>query len=139
VELNGPSAVTALQIGVSDREGTAALVEMPGHSGATYLRPGRGVAVTTIDRFCVGASLTRVDLIQIDAEGAQLRILRGGRDTLARFRPALLLELNTPTLNSENTSLAEVLSLLRSLEYGVYSMSPHVRFHSARDHCPPRS
>jgi FkbM family methyltransferase len=124
VDLNAASAVTAYQLGLSDHEGTAAVVEVPGHSGATYLRPGRGVAVTSLDRFCADTSVGRLDFIKIDAEGAELRILRGGRETLDRFRPALLLEVNTPALKRENASPADVLSLLRSLEYRIYTMRP---------------
>jgi FkbM family methyltransferase len=124
VELNGASAVTAYQVGLSDQEGSAAIVQVCGHSGAAYLRPGDGVAVTSLDRFCEGTSVDRLDLVKIDAEGAELRILRGGRGTLDRFRPALLLELNTPTLKRENASPVDVLALLRSLEYRVYSITP---------------
>jgi FkbM family methyltransferase len=124
VELNGASAVIAHRLGLSDREGTAGIVEVPGHSGAAYLRPGGDVAVTSLDRFCARTSLDRLDLVKIDAEGAELRILRGGRGALERFRPPLLLELNAPTLEREDASPGEVLSLLRSLEYRVYSITP---------------
>jgi len=125
LDMNGASAVTPYRVGLSDQVGTAEIVDdVYGHSGAAYLRPGHGVAVTTIDRFCEGASVDRLDLIKIDAEGAELRILRGGGGTLARFRPALLLELNTPTLEREQASPEEILALLRSLDYRVYSIRP---------------
>jgi FkbM family methyltransferase len=122
--LNGARAVTAYHMGLSDREGTAAIVPVPGHSGATYLRPGHGVAVTSLDRFCESASVDRLDLVKIDAEGAELRILSGGSRTLDRLRPVLLLELNAPTLEREHASPPEVLALLRSLEYRVYTIRP---------------
>jgi len=124
LELNQVKVVTVYQVGLSDHEGTAAIVEVPGHSGAAHLRPGQDVAVTSLDRFCAVTSLDRLDLIKIDAEGAELRILRGGGETLDRFRPVLLLELNTPTLEREHASPADVLALLRSLEYRVYSITP---------------
>ena len=136
VELNSARAVTAHQVGLSDQEGTAAIVEVHGHSGATYLRPGHDVAVTSLDRFCESTSLNRVDLIKIDAEGAELRILRGGRGTLDRFRPTLLLELNTPTLERENASPAEVLSLLREREYRIYSIKPKREIMLGADQLP---
>jgi FkbM family methyltransferase len=124
LEMNGASAVTAYQVGLDDREGTAAIVDVPGHSGAAYLRSGEGVTVTSLDRFCQGAKVDRLDLIKIDAEGAELRILRGGQGTLFRFRPALLLELNAPTLAREQASPQELLELLQSLDYRVYSNKP---------------
>lgn len=124
IALNGATAVTAYQEGLSDREDTAGIIETPGHSGATYLRPGGNVAVTTLDRFCERASIDRLDLIKIDAEGAELRILRGGAATLARCRPALLIELNAPTLERDAASIADVLAWLAANDYRVYSIKP---------------
>lgn len=124
IALNGATAVIAYHEGLSDREDTASVVETRGHSGATYLRPGRDVAVTTLDRFCERVALAQLDLVKIDAEGAELRILRGGAATLTRFRPALLLELNAPTLAREGGSIADVLAWLRSSNYRVYSITP---------------
>jgi FkbM family methyltransferase len=124
IALNGASAVNAYQEGLSDREETAGIVEMRGNSGATYLRPGRDVAVTTLDRFCERASIARLDLIKIDAEGAELRILRGGATTLARFRPVLLFELNASALERDAATRADVLALLHSSGYRVYAINP---------------
>ena len=122
ISLNGSTAVTAHQMGVSDRMGHAGIVEVPGHSGAAYLSAGSDVAVTSLDRFCESAGIERVDLIKIDAEGAEPRILRGAAGVLERFRPTLLLELNQPTLERENSSPAEVLAYLRAIGYWSYAL-----------------
>jgi FkbM family methyltransferase len=124
LELTGTRAVTAHRLGLSDRDGAAEIVEVPGNSGGTYLRPGVGVAVTSLDRFAERARLERLDLVKIDAEGAELRILAGGRATLEKFHPAILLELNAPTLAREHATPADVLSLLRSLGYRIYAVKP---------------
>ena len=124
IALNNSGAVTAHQMGVSDRAGHASIVEERGHSGAAYLGPGADVVVTTVEDFCDHARVDRVDLIKIDAEGAELRILRGAARILHRCRPTILLELNAPTLEREHSSPAQVLALLRSLGYRVYAISP---------------
>jgi len=124
LKLNGAAAVVPHQVGLSDQEGTAAIVDVPGHSGAVYLRPGSGVAVTSLDLFVRRQGLEDVDLIKIDAEGAELRILRGARGILERFRPNILIELNAPTLERENSSISEVIALLRSLGYRIFSINP---------------
>ena len=51
------------------------------------------VTIGTLDELCSSAGLTRLDFIKIDAEGAELSILRGGQQALAAFRPALLVEI----------------------------------------------
>jgi FkbM family methyltransferase len=49
------------------------------------------VDVDTMDHLC--ADLDRLDFVKIDVEGAELHVLEGGRDTVARLRPTLLVEI----------------------------------------------
>lgn len=49
------------------------------------------VNVETMDQLCAG--LTRLDFVKIDVEGAELHVLEGGRDTVARLRPTMLVEI----------------------------------------------
>ena len=42
------------------------------------------------------AQLNRLDLIKIDVEGAESRVLDGAKETLNRFRPVLIIELHAP-------------------------------------------
>lgn len=72
--------------------GGARLVGVPagaGHSDEGYAT--RQVEVTTLDEFVRKEGLTRVDFIKADIEGAERLLLRGGRETLARFAPKLSL------------------------------------------------
>ena len=50
------------------------------------------VRLVTIDELAEAHAFDRLDFIKIDAEGHELPIVRGGLNTLARFRPALLIE-----------------------------------------------
>jgi FkbM family methyltransferase len=50
------------------------------------------VHCTTLDEFVEQAALERLDLIKIDAEGFDVDVLRGGKKTLARFHPSVIME-----------------------------------------------
>lgn len=47
---------------------------------------------TTLDDLAAEHGLTRLDWVKIDVEGAELGVLTGGRETLTRFRPSLIVE-----------------------------------------------
>lgn len=62
-------------------------------SSLTFAGPGDAstVAVTTIDRLVAELNLPRVDLIKLDIEGSEQQALAGARETLARFKPRLVI------------------------------------------------
>ena len=49
------------------------------------------IPVTTIDKLVAELNLDRVDFVKMDIEGAEPRALRGGRSSIARFRPRMAL------------------------------------------------
>ncbi|MEU5694845.1 FkbM family methyltransferase [Actinosynnema sp. NPDC020468] len=51
------------------------------------------VRTDTLDRFRAANGIDRLDFVKADVEGAELRVLQGGEETLRRFRPKLLLEI----------------------------------------------
>lgn len=55
----------------------------------------RDDAFITLDELAARLGVTRIDRIKIDVEGAEYEVLRGGTETLRRFRPELLIEDHT--------------------------------------------
>ena len=53
------------------------------------------VAARSLDTIVAEARCERLDLIKIDVEGFEWRVLRGGADTIAKFRPHIIFEYNT--------------------------------------------
>ena len=67
---------------------------MSGSSFVTHdkMRPGKiKVPLTTIDLLVEDLHLSRVDFIKMDIEGAEKWALRGGTQTIAKFRPRMAL------------------------------------------------
>lgn len=69
------------------------------------------VPVTTIDALVLLLGLERVEWIKIDAEGAEVAILQGARQTLDRFSPSLWIEVHD--------TWDQLLALLQELGYTV--------------------
>ncbi|XVV04508.1 FkbM family methyltransferase [Actinosynnema sp. CA-248983] len=51
------------------------------------------VRTDTLDRFVAANGIARLDFVKADVEGAELRVLQGGTETIEKFRPKLLLEI----------------------------------------------
>jgi len=119
--------VTITQAAVSDREGTANLVLERGSGNWLEVAPQEEHAVesipcTTVDAFVECHHIRRVDLIKTDTEGAEALVLRGAAATLARFRPALLVEFAARYLRRYGMSSEELLALIRHQGYSAFRL-----------------
>ncbi len=63
--------------------------------------------------------LPRLDVLKMDAEGAELSALIGMRQTLARCRPRIVMEINRPMLALLGASADEVWAFLDDLSYEI--------------------
>jgi FkbM family methyltransferase len=70
---------------------------------------------TRLDEY--SANLDRVDFLKCDVEGAELLVLQGARQTLLRWTPKILLELNPDWSRSFGYSPEDTLAFLRSCGY----------------------
>jgi FkbM family methyltransferase len=110
------------QIALSDRhgEGTIHLPLVGGRANAAdaSLEPSRGpcqtltVPVTTLDSF----GFDDVDLVKIDVEGHELKVLRGAVQTLARCRPNMIIEIEQRHLRDDLT-MTDVFRFVQELGY----------------------
>lgn len=62
------------------------------HAAYAEFHAPAGARFSTLDGLAAEYGIARLDWVKIDVEGAELGVLRGGLETLARFRPALLIE-----------------------------------------------
>lgn len=78
--------------------------------------PGEPVPVVTIDWF----RIERVDLIKIDAEGMERRVLEGATETIGRCRPVLYVE------NDRNELAADLVACIARQGYLMYWHTPRL-------------
>lgn len=79
------------------------------------------VEIRTIDQVVKESGLSDCRLIKIDAENAELQVVRGALSTLAAFSPRIILETGDGA-NGENNS-AEVVALLNQHGYVAYEFN----------------
>jgi len=109
------------QAAVSDKQGRPILYISHGHSNHSlvrdYTESEEAVAVdaVSLDQYLTGAAIDRLDLIKIDAEGAEPRILAGMKRTLSNNpHLAMIVEVNPNALRAAGSSPQLLLELLAS-------------------------
>jgi FkbM family methyltransferase len=128
LELNRRAGVRAFNIALADSEGEALFAEPQQiNQGAGHLLRGQAsdpssarVQVTTLDRFVNANRISRLDAMKIDVEGAELAVIRGGLETLRRFKPVICIEFNPGTLLRADEQPAMLLATLTDLGYSLH-------------------
>jgi FkbM family methyltransferase len=80
------------------------------------------VPSVTLDSYIESNSVTMLDLIKIDIEGGEVRVFRGGQETLSRFRPDIVGEFSKEMMTRESTGEQEMIGLLKSLRYQAFTL-----------------
>jgi FkbM family methyltransferase len=135
VRLNRLRNVAILPLALGERSGVAILTVPVKRSGSygfglAHLAGGNetaaeieAVGVATLDDAVMALGIGRLAFIKADIEGYELRLVRGARDTLRRFKPALLLEVDEPRLVRAGDRMEELWSELEALGYHAYEAS----------------
>lgn len=136
IESNRLSQATAVKCGLSDQAGSAQLFSASEtfHDGTehkglgtlynsnTRATPTEIIEIDTLDKFIEGRDLTQVDLIKIDVEGAELPVLKGAGNVLARFHPYLIIEIQHETSEQAGYKATDILEFLEPLGYRFYTI-----------------
>jgi FkbM family methyltransferase len=137
LELNHMDEVVVNDVAVADTVGSALLADYgPGYESWStlaprtvalehgQLQPARQteVATTTLDHYCAAAGIERIDVLKVDVEGAEMRVLQGAEELLERGAIDLvLMEVADTTLGPAGSSALEVVERLEAAR-----LRPHV-------------
>jgi FkbM family methyltransferase len=136
VDSNHLTQVTALCLGVSDHRGRAQIYAASGefHDGTNHAGLGtlyassvRGAAVgeielQTLDQVVRERDIQRVDLIKIDIEGSELPALKGATETIDRFHPYFIIEIQNDTAEQAGYQARDILDLLSRHDYRFFTI-----------------
>ncbi len=67
--------------------------------------------------------LPKITVIKMDCEGAELSILKGGKDTIAKNKPFILLEFHILNRKAFSISSQDIFNFLDEIEYKMYDLN----------------
>jgi FkbM family methyltransferase len=109
---------------VSDREGIAKLQINHDHPGDHRLAAsGVDVDAYTLDGLIKRRGFGKVDFVKIDVQGAEALVLAGAQEMLARYKPALWIEVDDLALREMGSNAVSVYGILASAGYHAYRLS----------------
>ena len=76
-----------------------------------------GAQVETLDCYMARENVARIDFIKLDVDGNECQVLRGGMQTLQRFRPPIILELAPYIFSQDENSFEAFVGLLLGAGY----------------------
>jgi len=122
------SRVEVVEMAVGDASGEATFFAEPQFGECSSLVGGFSspearaikVRITTLDREIEARAIEHVDFLKVDAEGFDLRVLKGAKNALAKERIGIVqFEYNFPWAMAGST-LAEAMSFLENCGYTVF-------------------
>jgi FkbM family methyltransferase len=119
------STISTIPCGLSNSPGVAYLEQVEdGNSGATAVSAqatGEAIELDTVDHFCDVNEIDHIDIMKIDVEGSELRVLEGAKAMLSRHQPRIMIEINSSALVAAGASVEQLEDLLRGLGYQLFA------------------
>jgi len=146
LRLNEVDNVTAHQLAVTDKESQASYYKHGEGSGIVHADDAEKIIVgtTSLDNFIAEQALERIDLINMDCEGAELLVLRGGKKTLQQNAPHILCEIHHDYLSRLGQSVHDLVEYLHVLGFeavpvSVEALDKDVKLESCTHICAVRN
>lgn len=88
---------------------------------------GFDIQGTSLDNYIFKNGISSLDFMKIDVEGAEKKVLEGAKDSISKFKPSVLMEMNFETCRTSGYKCSELTDMLLSFnDYDLY------RFPSAK-------
>lgn len=107
-------------VGLSNEAAQGKIIDIPGNTGSSHVNFGENgteINLTTLDSFCIDNKIKQVNFIKIDVEGFEGRMLNGSEETLKKYKPIIMIELQPSALETQNIAVRDVINILEKQGY----------------------
>jgi FkbM family methyltransferase len=138
IRRNNLENITVHKLGLSDKQSSMEinLYSSSGHN-SLFLRDlprddpvklvgQEVVSLVPLDDLIQDKKLNPPDLIKIDIEGGELYALRGARETIKKYQPALIIEYSESTFKDAGYSKSDLLAELMGSDYIIFGIPDNV-------------
>ena len=120
---NALGNVVPVPLGAYDTNGSLGFAVDATHPGGAFVATGEAASeridVVRIDDWIATNLIDRVDVVKLDVEGAEVRVLAGAHRTLARHRPLVIVECNPIALRQDADASTDALIAMLTAVYGT--------------------
>jgi FkbM family methyltransferase len=128
LKINQIDNVSLYKEALSDKVGDGILKICPNHRGLNTIGNdvkrfsesesiNHPIKLNTIDNLFLN---TRIDLIKMDTEGSEYDIIKGGIETIRKYKPKILLEYNAGNMSQCGHSMEELNTLIEQINYETF-------------------
>jgi FkbM family methyltransferase len=113
--------------------------EHPVHVGTPHST--EGVPSITLDEFVSSRNLDRLDLLKIDTDGHELKVLRGAHETIRKYRPQVIFEAGLYLMEERGVAFRDFATYFEGLDYSLFDAKTERPISEAnyRKIIPPRA
>jgi FkbM family methyltransferase len=122
---NDLANVTAENLGLADASGMLRGSSAPGPGNWSLASAGDchfEVRLVRLDDYLDEHPVAGLDAVKIDVEGAEVRVLRGARRSIEKFRPLIVFEVCPMWLGRMGTSVAELFETVEAPGYTIHDL-----------------
>ena len=121
------------KIALSDQEGCSTIIPTSSldtmaftaswdiKNGGSKNATEQQILFKTLDSYVQEHNITRLDMLKIDVDGYELKIIKGGTQTISQYTPMIIIELSECMLHYIGDTLEE---LLATLDHFGYTFQP---------------
>ena len=124
--------ITLENIGLGERSENLQMVEeCETNSGGNRIAISEGekkeespyVHIISLDEYIEKQKVKKIDLIKIDVEGFEMKVLKGAKNTLKKDKPDLFIEIDNDNLGKQGDSAESMINFLLENNYAIFDVS----------------
>ena len=111
----------------------------PLHGGT--IKPADSTPADTLDHFCIENRINRVDLIKIDTDGHEYKVLSGARQIIKKYRPFIIFEIGIYVMHEQQLEFEQFYRYFKTLDYKLLNAKngKNITMHNFMNHVPQKA